>query len=360
MILTLARRAAAPLAALVVLGCAHGASAQLFGRPPAGVSGGQLPVQQVQDAGQLVVRIDRLEGQMRTLNGQLEQLQFQNRRLEEQLKKFQTDIEYRLQPGGAGAPRPARRADVGEPPVSPPLAGVTTPGSPPGMRRPPRGDAFDPNAQPAAPGAPRNIGTLNTQDPPLDQPLNTGRPLPGATQLPGGPISLDPDDDPNAPVDISQPRQPRPGVPAQPAPGQPPSGQIIAALPGPPSPKEEYDVALASMRQGQYESAEQGFRSFLQKHPRDRLVPDALYGLGDTYFQRGRYREAAEQYLKLSTDYSKANRAPEGLLRLGMSLKAMGAKEQACGTYGEVGRRYPTAPASVRKRADDEFVRTKC
>ena len=342
------RTPAAALALFVLVTGGQGAEAQLFGRPPASLPGGQLPVEQVQDAGQLVVRIDRLEGQMRTLNGQLEQMQFQNRKLEEQLKKFQTDIEYRLQSGGAGQ-RPARRADTGD--NAPIIAPAPAPGAPPAPvtpRKPPRGDAFDPNAQPAAPGAPRNIGVLSTPDPQ------------GVVQLPGGPIALE-GDDPDAPVNLNQPRVVRPVVPGPAIQPLNPGGPVVAALPpAAPTPKEEYDVARASMKQGQYDGAEQGFRGFLQKHPRDRLVPDALYGLGDSYFQRGRYREAAEQFLKLSTDHANATRAPEGLLRLGMSLKAMGAKEQACGTYGEVGRRYPTAPASVRKRADDEFVRAKC
>ena len=49
-----------------------------------------------QDA-EMVVRVNRLEGQVRQLSGQLEQAQFQNRRLEEQLRKFQQDVEFRFQ-----------------------------------------------------------------------------------------------------------------------------------------------------------------------------------------------------------------------------------------------------------------------
>ena len=95
-------------------------------------------------------------------------------------------------------------------------------------------------------------------------------------------------------------------------------------------------------------------------HPRSSRLPDATYYLGETFFQRGRHREAAEQFLKISTDYSGSSRAPEGLLRLGLSLRAMGANEQACATFGEVARKYPAAPIAVRKGAEREIQRGKC
>jgi TolA-binding protein len=42
-----------------------------------------------------------------------------------------------------------------------------------------------------------------------------------------------------------------------------------------------------------------------------------------TYFQRSRPREAAEQYLKVTTDYAKSQRAPESMVRLGQTLAAL-------------------------------------
>ena len=79
------------------------------------------------------------------------------------------------------------------------------------------------------------------------------------------------------------------------------------------------------------------------------MAPDAVFFIGESFFKRSRPREAAEQYLKLSTDYSKSSRAPESMLRLGQSLAALGNNEQACATLGEVGRRYPSAAATVAK-----------
>lgn len=53
--------------------------------------------QDVPSEGDYVVRINRLETQVRQLAGQVEELQFANKRLEDTLKKFEQDIDMRFQ-----------------------------------------------------------------------------------------------------------------------------------------------------------------------------------------------------------------------------------------------------------------------
>ena len=87
-----------------------------------------------QDAADLVVRTSRMENQIRQLSGQIEQLQFENRRLSEQLRKFQEDVEFRLNERGGGR-APAAAAPGGAAPAA-------------GAQRPQRrSDAFDPSTQ---------------------------------------------------------------------------------------------------------------------------------------------------------------------------------------------------------------------
>jgi tol-pal system protein YbgF len=334
-------------------------TAQGYDQPPAEVPNAEAqegPPAGPPDAAGLDVRVDRLENQLRTLNGQIEQAQFQIHRLEEQLKKFQQDVDFRFQdqagrPGG----RP-RHAEAAEPTprtaVSPPEAAPES--APPSHAA--RGDAFDPSAQPDAPGAPR--------------PLAGSAPI--GTPLPSGPVAVE--DDPNAPLDLSRTatgsipvRRPGagPGLPddgataALPGPAAlTPGGAIIAPAPG--GAREDFNAALALLRQGQYESAETDFQAFIHKHPKDRLVADAVYYLGETYSLRGRQREAAEQFLKVSTDYARSARAPDGMVKLGVSLNALGAKEQACATFAEVSRKYPNASIAIKNSVDRESKRAKC
>ena len=66
-----------------------------------------------QDAADAIVRLGRLENQVRQISGQIEQLQFENRQLKDQLRKFQEDVEFRFQEGRGGgrggAGQPGRR-----------------------------------------------------------------------------------------------------------------------------------------------------------------------------------------------------------------------------------------------------------
>ena len=135
---------------------------------------------------------------------------------------------------------------------------------------------------------------------------------------------------------------------------------LFSPLCRPARPRDDFDAAAAALKGEQFETAENGFKTFLDKYPKDKLVPDAVFYLGETYFQRNRYREAAEQYLKISTDYSKTAKAPDSLLRLGQSLDKLGAKEQACAAFAEVGRKYPNASAGLRAMADREAKRVQC
>jgi tol-pal system protein YbgF len=271
-----------------------------------------VPVK-AQDAADMVVRLSRMETQMRQMSGQIEQLQFENRRLTEQLRKFQEDTEFRLsgqKPQGGTAPRPAQQ---------------------PRQRQ---GDAFDPAAQPGAvASAPRNLA--------------------GQGGIPGGanaPIEAD------GPLDLSGVARP---VPQAPLDGAPRSTSSVAAAGGG-SAKDIYDDAYAAILRKEYPQAEMGFRQLLQSHPRDRLASDAAFWLGETYYQRGRHREAAEQFLRVTTEFSRSAKAPDSMLKLGMSLSALGAKDQACSTYAKLERDYPQASTRVRQGVEREQKRARC
>jgi TolA-binding protein len=77
-------------------------------------------------------------------------------------------------------------------------------------------------------------------------------------------------------------------------------------------------------------------------------------------YQRKQYRDSAESFLKISTDYPNAPRAAEALLRLGQSLAALDERETACAAFGEIGRKYPRASATVKQAVVQEQRRAKC
>jgi tol-pal system protein YbgF len=273
----------------------------------------------------LVVRINRLEEELRQAYGRIEELQNAQRRLEALVQKFRQDVEFRL---GDRSGAPPADSDVAEAPLAPDQPAVAP--------RPRRSDAFDPNADPNAPGAPRPLGTT-----PPSAPLVRESPAPLTHEQPAG-----------APLELSK----------APPPAPPPSGPMVvgSGVAMLDQPREQYNSALQAFQAGQYPEAETGFKAFLSANPAHRLSPDAIFYIGETYLQRSRPREAAEQFLKVTTDYSKSSRAPESMVRLGQTLAALGNSEQACATFTEFGKRYPTASASVKKLAERESSKDHC
>jgi tol-pal system protein YbgF len=126
------------------------------------------------------------------------------------------------------------------------------------------------------------------------------------------------------------------------------------------TPRDEYDLAYGYVLRKDYALAEEGFRAFLKKYPSERLVPEANFWLGETLFQRQRYRDAAEFFLTVSTKYESSVKGPDALLRLGESLAALGEKEAACATLNELGRKFPRAGANVKQTAEREQKRAGC
>jgi tol-pal system protein YbgF len=308
-----------------------------------------------QDAGDVVVRMSQLEAQMRQMSGKIEELQFQNQQLRDQLKRFQEDTEFRFQDNGKGSNQAATSRPSATPPASTPprqiAAGTPAPMSPPApavpsARAPSHGDVFDPQIDRNAPGAPRPLGSPESAAPaPVRHSGVPGSIMEDPDRLPG---------DPGTPLDIAGAGSP-PAAAAQP---RPPETSIAAT--GTDSVRSDFDNAYTYIQQHQFEQAEMGFRSFLQSHPRSKLTPEATYWLGESYLQRARYRDAAEQFLKITTSYGTSAKGPDSMFKLGVSLRGLGASDQACATFAEVGRKYPTARPALLKDVQRELQRAKC
>ena len=297
------------------------------------------------------VRIERLENQLRQLTGQNEELQYRNRQLEERLRQLGSTPGAQAPgaqppPSVAAMPPPAqpnpayRQPQPGydpQPQIAAPAPIVQE--APPAAAGRRRGDAFDPNQNPNAPGAPRALG--GGQMPIAND---------GQVGAPGGRGA-------GEPLDLGSP--PR-DAGAMPPPRTPGASAALTTLPPSATSKDEFDLGIGYMQRKDYALAEETMKNFAQKYPSDPLVADSQYWLGESYFQRQQYRDAAETFLGVTTKFDKSGKAPDALLRLGQSLAALKEKEAACAAFGEVTRKYPRASAGVKAAVDREQKRVKC
>jgi tol-pal system protein YbgF len=126
------------------------------------------------------------------------------------------------------------------------------------------------------------------------------------------------------------------------------------------SPQEQYNYAFGLLRQAKYEAAEQALRSFIQRYPNDQLAGNAQYWLGETYYVRKDYGNAAAVFAEGYQKYPKGGKAADDLMKLGLSLGQLGRKPDACGAFARLDRDFPSASAEVKTRAADEKKRLGC
>jgi tol-pal system protein YbgF len=169
------------------------------------------------------------------------------------------------------------------------------------------------------------------------------------------PLGVTPDNAPNAPLRLTQP----PLGPPPRALGTLPSqtrGPVTAQ-----SIEDEFDGAMNLLARAQYDRASESFRVFADNHPDSELAPHALYWTGDiAYSTRRDYADAARQFAELLKEYPEAPRAPESMLKLGLSLLALGQKQEGCAALAALPAKYPNAGPTILNRSRAEIRTAAC
>lgn len=284
--------------------------------------GGDIELAQAQMPGSsadVQLRLGDLEERMRDMNGRMEELNHRIGVLNDRLDKFSSDIDFRLnnaQPGGA-APGGAPSGDSG---AASPQQPPTSLASPAPILTPPPG-ANDPNRPPTQSGF---LGTI---------PVNPNGAPSGAGAAPG-----------------SQASAPPSAAPA-PAQGKPlPDG----------SPEDQYKYAFSLLTKSDYPGAERALQAFVAAHPSHQLAGNAQYWLGETYYVRNDFNNAARAFAIGFQKYPKSSKGPDNLLKLGLSLSALHKNKEACQSYSMLKSEFPKAPQEVTKRAEAEQKRLRC
>jgi tol-pal system protein YbgF len=144
--------------------------------------------------------------------------------------------------------------------------------------------------------------------------------------------------------------------------GQIPAGASLPTpLPRPADSKTEFDAAMNLLSRAQYDPARAAFRKFVDTHPDEDRAPDALYWAGDiAYSAKKDYPEAARDFAELLKKYPKAQRAPDGMLKLGLALFELGQMKEGCAALAALPAKYPDATPAVATRAKTERADNKC
>ena len=124
--------------------------------------------------------------------------------------------------------------------------------------------------------------------------------------------------------------------------------------------KEQYEFAVSFMKIGDYETAEVALKEFIEKNKDHDLAGSAQYWYGETFRIRQLYSDAATAYLDGYQNYPKSKKAPDNLLKLGITMVQLGEKDQGCKMISGLKKEYPKASKSVLQKAQYEQKKFKC
>ena len=99
---------------------------------------------------------------------------------------------------------------------------------------------------------------------------------------------------------------------------------------------------------------------FIEKNKDHDLAGSAQYWYGETFRIRQLYSDAATAYLDGYQNYPKSQKAPDNLLKLGITMVQLGEKDQGCKMISGLKKEYPKASKSVLQKAQYEQKKFKC
>lgn len=279
-----------------------------------------------------------MDQQLRTLTGKVEELQFkqdqqqktQDNQLADMTRRLQ-DMEVRVNSTSADAPG----VSLDKTPVTQPTPTTTETSS----------TSVTPGPGPATTTTSSTTTTMSTPDAPPAPPKTTTAPPSNEAPVPLTAAGTAPDD--KAPIAA--------------APTVKPLGSMKTdgtAQPG--TPEAAYEAAFTLLKNEKYAEAEAAFRAFVKANPTHDLAGNAQYWLGESLYARKDYKNAAKAFAEGYQKYRKAPKAADNLLKLGLSLSALGNKNDACITFGQFKKEYPDASGALKSRADAEAKKLAC
>lgn len=299
----------------------------------------------------VMVRLDALESEVRTATGQSESLSFGIEQLTKRFDKLMVDLDYRLarlegdtpgsfasQPAISAPPSPGSVSKVG---AMPPV-GQGTEGSTSDQGTMLKNGLYQPGAQGGG-----VLGTLSKSK--LDAiELEAGKkegPADGATATDVAAVST-PDASAMAPS-VTTPA------------AAPITAPVASVLPEG-SVQDRYRFAFDLTRQARYEEAEIAFKAFVAAHGDAPLANNARYWLAETFYVRKRYMDAAQAFFEAYKKAPTGPKAPDSLLKLGMSMAGLEKPTEACTTFGKLRKEFTPLKANIEQALNRETKRLSC
>lgn len=276
--------------------------------------------QETSAAARAEIRLQQLEAQMRNLTGKVEELDFNLTRLTGRIDSLVSDLDGRFSAlenrsvVGAPAVAGAATATASTNAAAPPPAGAKTAGV---------------------------LGYLNQDD---LRKQEADRDTPRTAPASDGQVAAA-----TPPTDAS-------GAQTQAASATSRTGPVLPEG----TATVRYQHAFGYLMRHDYDNAERAFSEFIKAHGEDPLAGNAVYWLGETYYVREKFAEAAVTFAEGYEKYPGSPKTADNLLKLGFALARLQRVEDACVALAQLRDEFPNASTTIKRRALNEGNRIGC
>lgn len=121
-------------------------------------------------------------------------------------------------------------------------------------------------------------------------------------------------------------------------------------------PSRAYEAAYNAYREKHYREAREAFNAFIKKYPKDSLVGNAHFWLGESYYAEKDYESAILAYETLIKSYQLNEKIPGALLKQGLSFMELGDKKTAKVLFDKLIEKHPDSrEAEIAKKKKAEI-----
>ena len=114
------------------------------------------------------------------------------------------------------------------------------------------------------------------------------------------------------------------------------------------------------LAEGDFIGAQTSIKQYLQFNPDAADVGEMNYYLGESYYVRGGFADAADAYITSMKRNPRGVKAPDAMVRLAGALRELGKVQDSCATLASLPRQYPNASSTVKDKAKLEAARAGC
>ena len=114
------------------------------------------------------------------------------------------------------------------------------------------------------------------------------------------------------------------------------------------------------LAEGDFAGAQISFKQYLEFNPDAPDVGEMNFYLGESYYVRGGYADAADAYINSMKRDPRGVKAPDAMVRLAGALRELGKPQDACATLASLPSQYPNASSTVNDKARLEAARAGC